>query len=189
NALEAEVQPLSDEDLRARTDWFRERYAQGESLDDLLPEAFATIREAIRRATGGRERAYDVQLMGAITLHRGQVAEMRTGEGKTLVATIAIYLNAIAGDGVHSVTVNDYLARRDAQWYAPALDMLGISIGVIQNGGAAFRFSAEEVSDQSSFEHLVAVPRAEAYLADVTYGTNNEFGFDYLRDNLATTQQ
>ncbi len=187
NALEADVQPLSDEELRARTDWFRERYQQGESLDDLLPEAFATVREAIRRATDGRERAYDVQIMGAITLHRGMVAEMRTGEGKTLVATIAIYLNALAGEGVHSVTVNDYLARRDAQWYAPALDALGITIGVIQNGGAAFRYSAEEANDQSSFEHLVAVPRTEAYLADVTYGTNNEFGFDYLRDNLATT--
>ncbi|MEX2372785.1 MAG: preprotein translocase subunit SecA, partial [Dehalococcoidia bacterium] len=141
----------------------------------------------MRRATDGRERAYDVQIMGAVVLHRGQIAEMRTGEGKTLVATIAIYLNALAGEGVHSVTVNDYLARRDAQWYAPALDALGITVGVIQNGGAAFRYSAEEVSDQSSFEHLVAVPRAEAYLADVTYGTNNEFGFDYLRDNLATT--
>src|SRR5690606_19716950 len=105
NALEPEVQPLSDEDLRARTDWLRERYRQGESLDDLLPDAFATIRESIRRATGGVERAFDVQVMGAVTLHRGQIAEMRTGEGKTLVATIAIYLNALAGEGVHSVTV------------------------------------------------------------------------------------
>ena len=189
NALEAEVQPLSDEALRAKTDEFRARIEEGETLDDLLPEALAVAREAIRRATGGVERAYDVQLMGAITLHRGQVAEMRTGEGKTLVATLAIYLNALAGRGIHSVTVNDYLARRDAQWYAPALDALGITIGVIQNGGAAFRYSREEVSDQGSYEHLVAVPRAEAYLADVTYGTNNEFGFDYLRDNLATTLQ
>jgi len=187
NALEADIQPLSDEALRAKTDEFRARLEQGETLDQLLPEAFAVAREAIRRATGGVERAYDVQLMGAITLHRGQIAEMRTGEGKTLVATIAIYLNALSGEGVHSVTVNDYLARRDAQWYAPALDALGITIGVIQNSGAAFRYSAEEVSDQGSYEHLVAVSRPEAYLADVTYGTNNEFGFDYLRDNLATT--
>ncbi len=189
NALEADIQPLSDEALRAKTDEFRARYADGETLDDLLPEALAVVREAIRRATDGVERAYDVQLMGAITLHRGQIAEMRTGEGKTLVATMAIYLNAIAGLGLHAVTVNDYLARRDAQWYAPALDALGITIGVIQNGGGAFRYSREQVSDQGSFEHLVAVARAEAYVADVTYGTNNEFGFDYLRDNLATTLQ
>ncbi|MEX2375605.1 MAG: preprotein translocase subunit SecA, partial [Dehalococcoidia bacterium] len=189
NALESAIQPLSDEALRAKTDEFRARFGQGETLDDLLPEALAVAREAIRRATGGVERAYDVQLMGAITLHRGQIAEMRTGEGKTLVATLAMYLNALASEGIHAVTVNDYLARRDAQWYAPALDALGITIGVIQNNGGAFRYSAEEVSDQGSFEHLVQVSRAEAYQADVTYGTNNEFGFDYLRDNLATSLQ
>ncbi|MQC17443.1 MAG: preprotein translocase subunit SecA [Chloroflexi bacterium] len=189
NALEPEVQPLSDDALRAKTDEFRARYDAGETLDDLLPEAFAVVREAIRRATGGVERAYDVQIMGAVTLHRGQIAEMRTGEGKTLVATIAMYLNALSGEGIHAVTVNDYLARRDAQWYAPALDALGLTIGVIQNGGAAYRYSAEVVSDEGSFEHLVPVPRREAYVADVTYGTNNEFGFDYLRDNLATTMQ
>ena len=187
NALEAGIQPLSDEALRAKTDEFRARFGQGETLDDLLPEAFAVAREAIRRATGGVERAYDVQLMGGITLHRGQIAEMRTGEGKTLVATLAMYLNALASEGIHAVTVNDYLARRDAQWYAPALDALGITIGVIQNNGGAFRYTSEEVSDQGSFEHLIQVSRAEAYLADVTYGTNNEFGFDYLRDNLATS--
>ncbi len=189
NALEPETQPLSDDALRAKTEEFRARYDAGETLEDLLPEAFAVIREAIRRATGGVERAYDVQLMGAIALHRGHIAEMRTGEGKTLVATLAMYLNALAGNGIHAVTVNDYLARRDAQWYAPALDALGLTIGVIQNGGAAYRYSAEVVSDEGSFEHLVAVPRREAYIADVTYGTNNEFGFDYLRDNLATTMQ
>jgi len=189
NALEPEIQPLSDDALRAKTEEFRARFDAGETLDDLLPEAFAVVREAIRRATDGVERAYDVQLMGAITLHRGQIAEMRTGEGKTLVATIAMYLNALAGEGIHAVTVNDYLARRDAQWYAPALDALGLTIGVIQNGGAAYRYSAEVVSDEGSFEHLVPVARREAYIADVTYGTNNEFGFDYLRDNLATTMQ
>ena len=182
-ALSDATAALDDAELAACTVDFRARLAEGETLDDLLPEAFAVVREAIARKTG--ERAYDVQLMGAITLHRGQIAEMRTGEGKTLVATIAIYLNALDGKGVHSITVNDYLARRDAQWYAPALDMLGITIGVIQNQGA-FRFSADEVSDNSTYEHLVPVSRSEAYLADVVYGTNNEFGFDYLRDNMAT---
>jgi len=186
NSLEPEVQALTDEGLRAKTEEFRQRLDAGESLDDLLPEAFAVIRESIRRTMD--QRAFDVQLMGAITLHRGQVAEMRTGEGKTLVATIALYLNALTSEGIHSITVNDYLARRDAQWYAPALDALGITIGVIQSGGA-FRYSADEVTEQSSYEHLVPVTRAQAYEADVTYGTNNEFGFDYLRDNLATTLQ
>jgi preprotein translocase subunit SecA len=186
NAFEPEIQALDDAGLRAKTDEFRARLDSGERLDDVLEEAFAVAREAIRRATGGVERAFDVQLMGAITLHRGQVAEMKTGEGKTLVATIAIYLNALDRQGVHSVTVNDYLARRDAQWYAPALDALGITIGVIQHDGA-YRYSAEQVSEQSTYEHLVPVTRREAYEADVTYGTNNEFGFDYLRDNMATT--
>ncbi|MEI7925233.1 MAG: preprotein translocase subunit SecA [Chloroflexota bacterium] len=183
NALSEDCAALSDEALGARTADFRARLAAGETLDDLLPEAFAVVREAIARKTG--ERAYDVQLMGAMTLHRGQIAEMRTGEGKTLVATIAIYLNALDGKGVHSITVNDYLARRDAQWYAPALDMLGITIGVIQNQGA-FRYTSDVVSENPTFEHLLAVTRGEAYEADVVYGTNNEFGFDYLRDNMAT---
>ncbi len=187
NSFEPSIQPLDDAGLRAKTDEFRARLNAGDSLDDLMPEGFAVAREAIRRATNGVERAFDVQLMGAITLHRGQIAEMRTGEGKTLVATLAMYLNALDQQGVHAVTVNDYLARRDAQWYAPALDSLGITIGVIQANGGAFRYSAEEVSDQSTFEHLIPVTRAEAYAADITYGTNNEFGFDYLRDNMATT--
>ena len=183
NAVADEIGALSDEALRAKTDEFRERAGGGEELDDLLPEAFAVAREAIERALG--ERAYDVQLMGAIALHRGAVAEMRTGEGKTLVATIAIYLNVLEGHGVHSVTVNDYLARRDAQWYAPALATLGITIGVLQNN-SAYRYT-EEASEQSSFEHLDEVTRREAYQCDVIYGTNNEFGFDYLRDNMAST--
>ncbi|MSQ31205.1 MAG: preprotein translocase subunit SecA [Dehalococcoidia bacterium] len=185
NAHADEVAALDDAALTAKTHDFRDRLEAGATLDDLLPEVFAVAREAIARTTG--ERAYDVQLLGAITLHRGQIAEMRTGEGKTLVATITIYLNALAREGVHSVTVNDYLARRDAQWYAPALDLLGITIGVIQNLGGAFRYSSEVASDQSTYEHLVPVSRLEAYQADVTYGTNNEFGFDYLRDNMATT--
>ncbi len=183
NDLGPSLESLEDDALAECTAEFRTRFAQGETLDDLLPEAFAVIREAIARKTG--ERAYNVQLVGAITLHRGQIAEMRTGEGKTLVATIAIYLNALDGAGIHSITVNDYLARRDAQWYAPALDILGITVGVIQNQ-SAFRYAAEEVSDTATYEHLVSTSRAEAYQADVVYGTNNEFGFDYLRDNMAT---
>src|SRR5690606_6511101 len=127
-----------------------------------------------------------VQLLGAIALHRGSIAEMRTGEGKTLVATLALYLNALEGKGAHLVTVNDYLARRDAQWYGPALDSLGLTLGVLQHD-SGYRFSREVASQQSTFEHLVQVPRREAYTADVTYGTNNEFGFDYLRDNMATS--
>ena len=183
NGFASECAALDGDGLGARTVEFRARLTQGATLDDLLPEAFAVAREAIARKTG--ERAYDVQLEGAIALHRGHIAEMRTGEGKTLVATIAIYLNALEQQGVHSITVNDYLARRDAQWYAPALDMLGITIGVIQNQGA-YRYTADVVSDTPTYEHLVAVSRGDAYLADVVYGTNNEFGFDYLRDNMAT---
>ncbi|TAJ16344.1 MAG: preprotein translocase subunit SecA, partial [Dehalococcoidia bacterium] len=184
NSLEPALQALDDAALGAKTAEFRARLAAGESLDDLLPEAFAVAREAIQRTMG--QRPYDVQMIGAITLHRGEIAEMKTGEGKTLVSIIAIYLNALDGEGVHAVTVNDYLARRDAQWYTPALDLLGITVGVIQNQGA-YRYTTDTVSEQSTFEHLVPVSRAEAYEADVTYGTNNEFGFDYLRDNMATT--
>ncbi|GMU40486.1 MAG: protein translocase subunit SecA 1 [Chloroflexota bacterium] len=183
NSFDESMRAMSEADLRAQTDRLRARLDAGESLDDLLPEAFATIREAIDRTM--HQRAFDVQLMGAITLHRGQVAEMKTGEGKTLVATIAIYLNALEGRGIHSVTVNDYLARRDAQWYAPALHSLGITIGVIQNNGS-FLY-VPNASEAPSFEHLVPASRQEVYRSDVVYGTNNEFGFDYLRDNLATT--
>ena len=184
NALEPEMQALDNATLAAKTAEFRARLTAGEALDDLLPEAFAVAREAIHRTMG--QRPYDVQLVGATTLHRGEIAEMKTGEGKTLVSIIAIYLNALDGEGIHAVTVNDYLARRDAQWYTPALDLLGITVGVIQNQGA-YRYTGDVVSEQSTFEHLVPVSRVEAYAADVTYGTNNEFGFDYLRDNMATT--
>ena len=163
NALEAEMEPLSNEELAAKTPHFRERVANGETLDDILPEAFAVVREAAKRTLG--QRHYDVQLIGGITLHRGEIAEMRTGEGKTLVATLACYLNAIEGKGVHVVTVNDYLARRDAEWMSQVYNFLGMKVGVIiPNIG-------EEL-------------RREAYAADITYGTNNEFGFDYLRDNM-----
>ena len=184
NVLEPEMQALDDVALGAKTAELRARLDAGETLDDLLPEAFAVAREAIQRTMG--QRPYDVQMVGAITLHRGEIAEMKTGEGKTLVSIIAIYLNALDGEGIHAVTVNDYLARRDAQWYTPALELLGITVGVIQNQGA-FRYSTDVASAQSTYEHLVPVGRAEAYEADVTYGTNNEFGFDYLRDNMATT--
>ncbi len=166
NACEAQMQALSDDDLKAKTTEFRQRLAAGETLDNLLPEAFAAVREAAQRVLG--QRPYDVQIMGGITLHEGRIPEMRTGEGKTLVATLPAYLNALTGDGVHVVTVNDYLARRDAEWMGPVLQALGMTVGVIQ--------SRQDV-----------VSKREAYLADVTYGTNNEFGFDYLRDNMAFT--
>jgi len=166
NACEAQMKALSDDDLKAKTTEFRQRLASGETLDNLLPEAFAAVREAAQRVLG--QRPYDVQIMGGITLHEGRIPEMRTGEGKTLVATLPAYLNALSGDGVHVVTVNDYLARRDAEWMGPVLQALGMTVGVIQ--------SRQDV-----------VSKREAYVADVTYGTNNEFGFDYLRDNMAFT--
>ncbi len=163
NALEPEVERLSDEALAARTEEFRRRLADGATLDDLLPEAFATVREAARRTLG--QRHYDVQLIGGIVLHQGKIAEMKTGEGKTLVATLPAYLNALSGKGVHIVTVNDYLARRDAEWMGQIYRSLGLSVGVIVHG----------LDDDE---------RRAAYAADITYGTNNEFGFDYLRDNM-----
>jgi preprotein translocase subunit SecA len=163
NALEAEIAALSDEALRARTDEFRAELAAGRSLDELLVPAFATVREAAKRVLG--QRHFDVQLIGGIVLHEGGIAEMRTGEGKTLVATLATYLNALAGKGVHVVTVNDYLARRDAEWMGRVYRFLGMSVGTIVHG----------MDDEQ---------RREAYACDITYGTNNEFGFDYLRDNM-----
>ncbi|MBX9797571.1 preprotein translocase subunit SecA [Sphingomonas sp.] len=163
NGFEPQMQALSDDDLAAQTLRFRERLAHGETLDALLPEAFATVREAAKRTLG--QRHYDVQLIGGIVLHRGEIAEMRTGEGKTLVATLATYLNALPGTGVHVVTVNDYLAARDADWMGQVYRFLGLSVGVI----------VPNLSDEQ---------RRAAYHSDITYGTNNEFGFDYLRDNM-----
>ncbi|NBN80516.1 preprotein translocase subunit SecA [Microvirga tunisiensis] len=163
NALEGELKALSDDALRARTRMFQEQVAKGTSLDELLVPAFATVREAARRALG--QRHYDVQLIGGMVLNGGQIAEMRTGEGKTLVATAPVYLNALTGKGVHVVTVNDYLAQRDAHWMSKVYNFLGLSVGVIVHG----------LSDEE---------RRAAYAADITYGTNNEFGFDYLRDNM-----
>ena len=168
NGLEANIAALTDEELRAQTELFRRRLADGTKLDDLLPEAFATVREAAKRTLG--QRHYDVQLIGGIALHRGEIAEMRTGEGKTLVATLAVYLNALPGKGVHVVTVNDYLARRDAEWMGQIYRFLGLSVGVI-------------VPNMADHE------RREAYLADITYATNNELGFDYLRDNMKYSRE
>jgi len=163
-AFEPQLQALSDDALRAKTDEFRARLKKGETLDQLLPEAFAVVREAARRTLGMRH--FDVQLIGGIALHQGKIAEMRTGEGKTLVATLPAYLNALTGEGVHIVTVNEYLAQRDADWMRPVYEFLGLTVGVIRNS-------------QTSVE------KRAAYACDITYGTNNEFGFDYLRDNLA----
>ena len=188
NQLEKEFESLSDEALKAKTEEFRSRFNAGETLDDLLPEAFAAVREASKRTIGLRH--YDVQLIGGITLHQGKIAEMRTGEGKTLVATLPLYLNAITGRGVHLVTVNDYLARRDARWMAPIYHALGMTVGVLQmaarteNGKKAFLVDLERPSPHEDQHQLRMVPRAEAYAADIIYGTNSEFGFDYLRDNM-----
>ncbi|MGJ8668165.1 MAG: preprotein translocase subunit SecA, partial [Oceanococcus sp.] len=164
NALEDSISQLSDEALAAKTDEFRKRLADGEKLDALKPEAFAVIREASKRVLGMRH--FDVQLIGATVLHQGKIAEMRTGEGKTLVATLAVYLNALSGRGVHVVTVNDYLATRDSAWMGRLYGFLGLTTGVVVHG---------QNSEQ----------KRAAYAADITYGTNNEFGFDYLRDNMA----
>jgi preprotein translocase subunit SecA len=189
NALEPQMQALSDEALKGKTDEFRQRLGEGESLDDILPEAFAVVREAAVRTLGLRH--FDVQLIGGIVLHEGKIAEMKTGEGKTLVATMPIYLNALEGHGVHLVTVNDYLARRDARWMGPIFDYLGLTVGVLQeaarteNGRKAFLYNPQKESNQEDIHQLDIVDRADAYRADVTYGTNNEFGFDYLRDNMA----
>ena len=164
NQFEAQLQALSDEALRAKTDEFRARLKEGATLDQLLPEAFAVVREAARRTV--KMRHFDVQLIGGITLHEGRISEMRTGEGKTLVATLPAYLNALSGEGVHIVTVNEYLAQRDADWMGPIYTFLGLTVGVIKNA-------------------QTAQEKRAAYACDITFGTNNEFGFDYLRDNLA----
>src|SRR5216110_2058177 len=163
NEIEPELEKLSDEALRARTAEFRQRLEDGAELDDILEEAFATVREAAKRTLG--QRHFDVQLVGGMVLHGGNIAEMKTGEGKTLVATLPVYLNALAGEGVHVVTVNDYLARRDADWMGQIYNFLGLTVGVIVHG-------------------LDDAERKQSYSRDITYGTNNEYGFDYLRDNM-----
>ena len=190
NAIEPEFQKLSDAQLLEKTAEFRSRLGKGESLDQLLPEAFAAVREAARRSLG--QRHFDVQLMGGLALHRGMIAEMKTGEGKTLVATLPVYLNALEGKGVHVVTVNDYLSRRDAVWMGEVYHKLGLSVGVIAHEGSYLFDPSHEVppdeGEVGSFkvrqQFLRPVSRRECYRADITYGTNNEFGFDYLRDHL-----
>ena len=183
NELEPEFQRLSDDELRAVTVEFKRRITEGEDLDDLLPEAFAATREAAMRALG--QRHYDVQLMGGMVLHEGKIAEMRTGEGKTLVSTLAAYLNSLAGEGVHLVTVNDYLARRDAHWMGEVFERLGVSVATLQHDSVEF-YDLSHDSGERGFEHMRPCTRADAYAADITYGTNNEFGFDYLRDNMSS---
>jgi len=203
NSFESRFESANDDALRAKTEQFRSQIRDGiagiesveesqqveqQILGEILPEAFALVREASKRTLGLRH--YDVQMIGGIVLHQGRIAEMRTGEGKTLVATLPIYLNALTGRGVHLITVNDYLARRDARWMAPIYNLLGLSIGVLQmaarteNGKKAFLVELERESPHEDQNQLRMVPRAEAYLADITYGTNSEFGFDYLRDNM-----
>src|SRR5829696_6816478 len=166
NGFEPRISALTDDELKGQTELFRRRLADGATLDDLIPEAFATVREAAVRTLG--QRHYDVQLIGGIALHRGEIAEMKTGEGKTLVATLAVYLNALPGKGVHVVTVNDYLARRDAEWMGQIYRFLGLTVGVIVPG-------------------LTDEERRAAYGSDISYATNNELGFDYLRDNMKYT--
>ncbi len=181
NALEPEISSLSDDALKAKTEEFKERLAKGQTLDELLTEAFAVVREVAKRTLGMRH--FDVQLVGGIVLHEGKIAEMKTGEGKTLVATLAAYLNALEDKGVHVVTVNDYLARRDVQWMGPIYNFLGLSVGVIQPD-ASFVYDPKYRVPDKRFDRLRPCTKREAYLADITYGTNNEFGFDYLRDNM-----
>ncbi len=168
NALEEGMKALSDDLLKEKTAHFKARFNKNESLDDLLPEAFAVVREVSRRTLGLRH--FDVQLIGGMVLNEGNIAEMRTGEGKTLVATLPAYLNAISGLGVHIVTVNDYLAKRDSQWMRPIYEFLGLTVGVI-------------------YPNMPHQDKNQAYRCDIVYGTNNEFGFDYLRDNMAFSNQ
>lgn len=207
NSFESQLQTLSLEQLKNKTFEFKERLTKGETLDDVLPEAFAVVRETSRRVTGMRH--FDVQMIGGIVLHRGQISEMRTGEGKTLVATLPVYLNALVGKGVHVVTVNDYLAKRDAVWMSQIYDALGLSVGIIQQQLVSYKYNPHKLKitdadgkdamseggsiDQErdakgaykvEYEYLENCSRKEAYACDITYGTNNEFGFDYLRDNM-----
>lgn len=181
NELENSIGSLSDDELRSKTADFRRRLGNGETLDDLLAEVFAVVREVSKRTLGMRH--FDVQILGGIVLHEGRIAEMKTGEGKTLVATLPVSLNALQGKGVHVVTVNDYLAKRDAQWMGPIYHFLGLSVGVIQHD-IALLYDPSHSSPDKRFEYLRPCSRQEAYAADITYGTNNEFGFDYLRDNM-----
>jgi preprotein translocase subunit SecA len=189
NSLEPEFERCTEAELRGKTAEFKSRIEDGETLDTILPEAYAAVREASKRTLG--QRHFDVQLIGGIVLHQGKVAEMKTGEGKTLVATLPLYLNALTGQGCHLVTVNDYLARRDAYWMGPIYHMLGVTVASIypqENPDEhlpARLYDPEYVDDKDKrWPHFKPVTRRQAYEADITYGTNNEFGFDYLRDNM-----
>ena len=177
NQLEHQISKLSDQELADMTAQFKNRIQKGESLDDILTESFAVVREAAKRTLN--QRHYDVQLIGGIVLHQGKIAEMRTGEGKTLVATLPAYLNALSGNSVHVVTVNDYLAKRDAQWMGSIYSKLGMTVSALQNNNSQILYP-----DDESFG-LIETTRKNAYSADIIYGTNSEFGFDYLRDNMA----
>ncbi len=191
NELEPQFEALSDEELRAKTDEFKARIEKGETLEQIMPEAFAAVREASRRTLGMRQ--FDVQFLGGVVLHQGRIAEMKTGEGKTLVAVAPMYLNALTGKGAHLVTVNDYLARRDAVWMGPIYHFLGLTIGIIQGqgedndelGGSYLYQPGADVTGDPRYLNLVPISRREAYLCDIVYGTNHEYGFDYLRDNMA----
>src|SRR3990167_403746 len=203
-AFEPEIKKLSDKKLKEQTVQFKKRLEDGESLDDILPEAYAVVREAFQRTLG--IRPYDVQIIGGVILHQGKIAEMRTGEGKTFVAVLPLYLNALIGKGAHLVTVNDYLSRRDAEWVGPVYHLLGLSVGVV-NHEKSFLYDPNPRTEKPDSEvHLTPseaaspdlegigvgrslreITRKEAYKADITYGTNNEFGFDYLRDNMTET--
>ncbi len=188
NSLEPEFEQLTDTELRAKTDEFKNRLKDGESLDGLLPEAYAAVREAAKRTIG--QRHFDVQLMGGIVLHQGKISEMKTGEGKTLVATLPLYLNALTGQGCHLVTVNDYLSKRDCHWMGPIYHALGVSVASIHaqqnpdNPAPSYIYDTEYESEDKKWNFLRPITRRQAYEADITYGTNNEFGFDYLRDNM-----
>src|SRR5712692_7137767 len=186
NALEPELKELDAAGLRARSDELRARARDGHDLDELLIDAFAICREAARRTIGLRH--FDVQLVGGIVLHQGKIAEMKTGEGKTLVASLALYLNALAGKGVHLVTVNDYLARRDAGWMGPIYHLLGLSVGINVGTTGTYIYDPEFVDEthpDTRLQRLKPATKKEAYLADITYATNSELAFDYLRDNMS----
>ena len=188
NSLESEFEKLGDAELRAKTEEFKARLEAGSALDELLPEAFAAVREAAKRTIG--QRHFDVQLMGGVVLYQGRIAEMRTGEGKTLVATLPLYLNSLSGHGCHLVTVNDYLARRDPYWMGPIYQALGVSIASIypkqtpDEERPSRLYDPDFDSGDKRWPHFRPISRREAYKADITYGTSSEFGFDYLRDNM-----
>src|SRR4030042_6258167 len=181
NSKETQIAGVSDTELKDKTGEFKRSLEEGKTLDDILPEAFAVVREVSNRRL--KMRHFDMEVLGGIVLHEGKIAEMKTGEGKTLVATLPVYLNALEGKGAHLVTVNDYLAKRDTQWMGPIYNFLGLSVGVIQHD-SSFIYDPSYLSTDKKLDFLRPCSRKDAYSADITYGTNNEFGFAYLRDNM-----